>query len=291
MSLNPDQLPPGPRKVFEPFFRRSRGWRRGWPCLLGFCLHLFQLLLHRRIDRGLLGASVEVARKAPSEHTDRDDRDATDDEQLLALFSFHVSLTECRGRGCRRGCSNSVGEITQHYQRGRVLIAIDGADEQGTRDEGHLKVANELITHAAREKQRFDKLKPQATNGVKYKRFEQAWADIPDATRDDPFNKALTTSLAPLYPHQHIGAQQHDLPAHAFGLRLWVGNGLDTNARAKATMASCTSIRQVTSKVSTAWLRCGRPSGHAMCFADDLRHDGAGGANPRRHPPSYESAY
>ena len=26
-----------------------------------------------------------------------------------------------------------VGEITQHYQRGRVLIAIDGADEQGTR--------------------------------------------------------------------------------------------------------------------------------------------------------------
>lgn len=95
-------------------------------------------------------------------------------------------------------------------------------------DEGHLKVANELITHAAREKQRFDKLKPQATNGVKYKRFEQAWAGIPDATKDDPFNKALTTSLAPFYPHQHIGAQQHDLPGHALGLRLWVGNGLDT---------------------------------------------------------------
>ncbi|MEN9373638.1 MAG: hypothetical protein RIR79_1190 [Pseudomonadota bacterium] len=96
------------------------------------------------------------------------------------------------------------------------------------RDEAQLGVANELITHAAREKQRFDKLKPQATDGVKYKRFEQAWADIPDATRDDPFNKALTTSLAPFYPHQHIGAQQHDLPAHALGLRLWVGNGLDT---------------------------------------------------------------
>lgn len=96
------------------------------------------------------------------------------------------------------------------------------------RDEAQLRIANELITHAAREKQRFDKLKPQATNGVKYKRFEQAWADIPDASKDDPFNKALTTALAPFYPHQHIGAQQHDLPAHALGLRLWVGNGLDT---------------------------------------------------------------
>lgn len=96
------------------------------------------------------------------------------------------------------------------------------------RDERQLSIANELITHAAREKQRFDKLKPQATNGVKYKRFEQAWADIPDASKDDPFNKALTTALAPFYPHQHIGAQQHDLPGHALGLRLWVGNGLDT---------------------------------------------------------------
>ena len=26
-----------------------------------------------------------------------------------------------------------VGEITQHYPRGRVLVAVDGADEQATR--------------------------------------------------------------------------------------------------------------------------------------------------------------
>ena len=100
-------------------------------------------------------------------------------------------------------------------------------------DEGNLKIANELITHAAREKQRFDSVKPQATDGVKYKRQEQAWAGISDATKDDPFNKALTTALAPHYPHQHIGAQQHDLPMHALGLRLWIGNGLDTRAPRK----------------------------------------------------------
>ena len=98
------------------------------------------------------------------------------------------------------------------------------------RDEAHLRVASELITHAAREKQRFDRVQPQTRDGVKYKRFEDAWGDVSATSKDDPFNKALTTALAQHYPHQHVGAQQHDLPAHALGLRLWIGNGLDTKA-------------------------------------------------------------